>query len=115
MQATTDGTLAETPVEWPADSACCLILASRGYPAAYEKGYPITMTEEARAHAYIAGAKLEGRVLKTSGGRVLGLTAVAPTLREAVDGAYRLAESVEFENKYHRGDIGARALAALEG
>ena len=115
MQATTDGTLAETPVEWSADSACCLILASRGYPAAYEKGYPITMTEEARAHAYIAGAKLEGRVLKTSGGRVLGLTAVAPTLREAVDGAYRLAESVEFENKYHRGDIGARALAALEG
>ena len=112
MLATTNGTLADTPVEWHDAASCCLILASEGYPAAYEKGYPITMTEEARAHAYMAGTKLEGNKLLTNGGRVIGLTATAPTLHDAVDEAYRLSLGVEFKNKYYRRDIGATALEA---
>ncbi len=115
MQATTNGILADTPVEFSDSCACCVILASKGYPAHYEKGFPITMTEEARAHAYVAGARLEDGQLLTSGGRVIGVTAVADTLPAAIREAYRLAEGVQFENKYARSDIGARALKALEG
>jgi len=63
----------------------------------------------------VAGAKLSGGQLLTSGGRVLGCTAVAPTLREAIDGAYKLVEKVSFDNAYFRHDIGARAMLALEG
>jgi len=115
MKATTGGTLADTPVEFAEGSACCVILASKGYPAHYEKGFPIAMTDEAKAHAYVAGAKLEEGQLLTSGGRVIGVTAVADTLPAAIREAYRLSDGVQFENKYARSDIGARALKALEG
>ena len=80
-----------------------------------EKGFPITMTEEAAAHTYVAGAKEEDGRLVTSGGRVLGVTAVAEDLPKAIEEAYRLAQGVTFENAYCRRDIGQRALAALEG
>ena len=115
MQATTNGTLAQTPVELADGAACCVIAASQGYPAAYEKGFPITMTAESAAHAYVAGARLQEGQLVTSGGRVLGVTAVADTLPEAVKEAYRLMDGVQFENRFFRRDIGAKALAALEG
>ena len=114
MQAVTAGELDRVPVEFDTGASCCLVLASKGYPTAYEKGFPITMTPEAAAHTYVAGAKLaEGRLV-TSGGRVLGVSAVAPSLGEAVKEAYRLAEGITFENRYFRKDIGARALKALE-
>ncbi len=112
MQATTNGTLAQTEVRFADRHACCVITASAGYPASYGKGYPITMTEEARAHTYVAGAKMENGKLVTSGGRVTGTTAVADTLAEAVREAYRIADGVVFENAYRRSDIGQRALAA---
>ena len=115
MQATTNGTLAQTPVEFSSGAACCVVLASQGYPTHYEKGFPITMTEEAAAHTYVAGAKEEDGRLVTSGGRVLGVTAVAEDLPKAIEEAYRLAQGVTFENAYCRRDIGQRALAALEG
>ncbi|MGN0985181.1 MAG: phosphoribosylamine--glycine ligase [Candidatus Enterenecus sp.] len=115
MQATTDGTLADTPVEFSDGAACCVVLASRGYPTAYEKGFPITMSEEAAAHTYVAGAALKDGALVTSGGRVLGVTATADTLPRAIEEAYRLAGQVSFENAYCRRDIGQRALAAMEG
>ena len=115
MQATTNGTLADTPVEFSNRSACCVVLASNGYPSAYGKGYPITMSAEAATHTYVAGAKLnEEGVLVTSGGRVLGVTATAPTLPQAIEDAYRLAGEVSFENAYCRRDIGKKALAAME-
>ena len=114
MQATTDGTLAETAVEFADESACCVILASSGYPTAYQKGFELTMTEEAAAHTYVAGAKLAEGKLVTSGGRVTGTTAVAPTLAEAIEEAYRISDGVRFENAYRRSDIGRRALKALE-
>ena len=115
MQATTNGTLADTPVEFSAGSACCVVLASNGYPASYGKGYPITMSEKAAAQIYVAGAKLnEEGVLFTNGGRVLGVTATADTLPEAIEAAYALTEEVHFENAYCRRDIGKKALAAME-
>ena len=116
MQATTNGTLKETPVEFSDGAACCVILASDGYPVKYDKGAEITMTEEAAAHAYVAGAKLaEDGKLVTSGGRVMGLTATADCLGDAIKEAYRLTEGVEFSTKYMRHDIGKRAMQALEG
>ena len=112
MQATTNGTLAETEVKFADKHACCVITASAGYPASYGKGFPITMTEEADTHTYVAGAALKDGVLVTSGGRVTGTTAVADTLADAIKEAYRLADGVQFENAYRRSDIGQRALAA---
>ena len=113
MQATTNGTLAETQVKFSDKNACCVILASKGYPVSYKKGYPITMTQEAKAHTYVAGAKLdETGKLVTSGGRVTGTTAVADSLAEAIREAYRLSDGVKFEGAYRRSDIGRRALQA---
>ena len=112
MQATTNGTLANTEVKFADKHACCVITASAGYPSSYVKGYPITMTEEADVHTYVAGAALKDGVLVTSGGRVTGTTAVADTLADAIQEAYRLADGVQFENAYRRSDIGQRALAA---
>ena len=115
MQAVTKGRLADCPVEFSADSAACVILASKGYPGSYEKGYPITIPADLEAEVYIAGAKEQDGQLVTSGGRVLGVTAVAPTLSEALERAYAAADRIEFQNAYCRRDIGRRALAAKEG
>ena len=112
MQATTNATLDETEVKFADKYACCVILASKGYPVHYEKGFPITMTPEAAAHTYVAGAKLQDGKLVTSGGRVTGTTAVADSLEEAIREAYRLSDGVRFENAYRRCDIGQRALQA---
>ena len=114
MQATTNGTLAETEVRFAKKHACCVILASKGYPVSYKKGYPMTMTEEAKAHTFVAGARLQDGVLLTNGGRVTGTTAIADTLESAIAEAYRISDGVVFENSYRRSDIGRRALQALE-
>ena len=114
MQATTNGTLAETEVIFADSHACCVITASAGYPESYKKGFEITMTDEAEAHTYVAGAKLQDGKLVTSGGRVTGTTAVAESLEDAVCEAYRLADGVCFEGAYRRSDIGQRGLAAYK-
>ena len=112
MQACTGGTLAETEVQFAPKHACCVVTASGGYPESYGKGFEITMTEDAAAHTYVAGAKLEDGKLLTSGGRVTGTTAVAESLADAVKKAYELADGVQFQNAYRRSDIGKRALEA---
>ena len=114
MRACTEGTLAETEVKFADKHACCVILASAGYPSSYKKGFEITFTQEALAHTYIAGGKLEGDKLVTSGGRVTGTTAIADSLEEAIGEAYRLSDGVRFEGAYRRSDIGRRALQALK-
>ena len=114
MQATTNGTLADTEVKFSDKHACCVVTASAGYPLSYEKGFAITMTEEAEKHTYVAGAKLENGKLLTSGGRVTGTTAVAETLADAIREAYRIADGVQFEKAYRRSDIGQRGLAAYK-
>lgn len=112
MQATTNGTLKDTEVKFKNECACCVIMASKGYPKHYEKGYEITMQD--KDGVYVAGAKLENGKLLTNGGRVLGVTATAPTLKEAICKAYKKVETVHFDNQYYRKDIGQRALKAEE-
>jgi phosphoribosylamine--glycine ligase len=112
MRACTDGTLAETEVKFADKHACCVITASAGYPESYQKGFAITMTDEAEAATYVAGAKLQDGKLVTSGGRVTGTTAIADSLEDAIKQAYALADGVQFERAYRRSDIGQRALAA---
>ena len=112
MKATTDGTLADTKVEFEDKSAACVIMASEGYPVSYEKGYEITIPESIAPCVFVAGAKEEGGKLLTSGGRVLGVTAIADTLQEAIDSSYRMVEQIHFDNAFYRRDIGQRALKA---
>ncbi len=113
MQAVTNGTLADCPVTFSEKSACCVIMASRGYPTAYEKGFEIHIPEGTQ-NVYVAGAKLHGGKLLTSGGRVLGVTATADTLSAAIDNAYDKVETISFENAYYRRDIGQSALSAWQ-
>ncbi len=112
MQAVTDGRLSEVPVEFENKSACCVVMASSGYPKKYETGFEITIPDNIGAQVYVAGAKLESGRLLTSGGRVLGVTATGDTLKDAIDAAYCAAENIHFENAYYRKDIGKRALEA---
>ena len=114
MRACTDGTLAETEVKFAHKHACCVILASNGYPTSYKKGFPMTFTPEALAATYVAGGALKDGQLVTSGGRVTGTTAIADSLEEAIKEAYRLSDGVQFEGAYRRSDIGQRALQALK-
>ncbi len=114
MEATAKGELDKTEVKFSDKSACCLVLASQGYPKKYETGYPITIPADLDAEVYVAGAKLDDGVLKTSGGRVLGVSAIGNTLKEAIEKAYREGAKVKFENAYCRKDIGAKALRAEE-
>ncbi len=113
MEAVTDGRLAETEVKFSQDKACCVVVASGGYPKSYEKGHQITIGQlDENTEVFVAGAKLEDGVLKTSGGRVLGVTSIAPTLEEAIKKAYENVENIKFEKAYCRKDIGQRALMA---
>ena len=112
MQATTNGTLAETEVKFANKNACCVIMASKGYPAAYEKGYEMTIPDQIWDNVYVAGASLKDGKLLTNGGRVLGATAVADTLETAINEAYKMVETIHFDNAYYRHDIGAKALKA---
>ena len=114
MQAVTEERLADCPVEFSPEAAACVILASGGYPGAYGKGYLITIPEQLDAQVYVAGAKDQDGRLVTSGGRVLGVTALAETLPEALTKAYAAADQIHFENAYCRRDIGARALKTKE-
>ncbi len=112
MKAVTEERLSEIEVKWSDEYACCVIAASDGYPVSYEKGYEITMPEEILPNVYIAGAVEEDGKLLTSGGRVLGVTAVRPTLKEAIGASYDMLDQIDFANKYYRVDIGQKALRA---
>ena len=113
MQATANGTLAETEVKFSNGAACCVIMASKGYPSKYESGCPMTLpADDETGFIYVAGAKQTETGLVSAGGRVLGVTATADTLEEAIKKAYKKVETVDFANGFYRHDIGARALAA---
>ena len=113
MLAVHSGRLTADMVRFSSAHACCVVLASEGYPKRYRTGYEIALPAAgAGEYLFIAGAKQEGEKLVTAGGRVLGAVATAPTLQEAVGGAYALAGRVRFANAYMRKDIGARALKA---
>ena len=113
MQAVTDERLAETPVEFSDGAACCVVVASEGYPGSYEKGKPLVIEDEVKDKVFVAGAAFKDGILVTNGGRVLGCTATAEDLPSAIEAAYKVVEKVHFENAYCRKDIGAKALKAL--
>ncbi|MCR4804067.1 MAG: phosphoribosylamine--glycine ligase [Clostridia bacterium] len=113
MRAVTEERLDETEVKFADKSACCVILASGGYPGAYPKGFPMDIPADVLPHTYVAGAAMKDGQLVTAGGRVLGVTAVADDLPKAIEEAYEMAGRVRFEGAYKRNDIGARALQAL--
>ncbi|MBQ9964658.1 MAG: phosphoribosylamine--glycine ligase [Clostridia bacterium] len=112
MQATTNGTLADTEVKFKNEHACCVIMASAGYPTAYEKGYAITIPAAIADQVYVAGAKLSDGKLLSDGGRVLGATAIGDSLEQAIAASYDLVKQIHFDNQYYRTDIGARAMQA---
>lgn len=114
MRAVTNETLADCEVKFSDKSACCVIMASEGYPVKYEKGYEITIPEEVEDNVYVAGAKLENGKLLTNGGRVLGVTKIADTLEQAIALSYNAVEKVCFGNAYYRHDIGQKALKCKE-
>ncbi len=110
MQAVTNGTLSSDMVKFSNKKACCVIMASNGYPEKYQKGFEISIPQDIEENVFVAGAKLDGEKLVTSGGRVLGVTAISNDLPSAINEAYSLVEKVSFENAYYRKDIGKRAL-----
>ena len=110
MRAVTDGKLAECEVKFRDAHACCVVLASAGYPGSYGKGYEITIPADVLPHVFVAGAAEKDGKLVTAGGRVACVTALAPTLEEAVEKAYAHVDDIRFDNAFHRGDIGRKAL-----
>ena len=114
MQAVTNGTLDKTEVRFKNGCADCVIMASDGYPQKYQSGFELHIDESVKDSVFIAGAKRENGVLKTAGGRVLGVTATADTLKKALDSAYEKVNHVHFENAFWRKDIGAKALCKAE-
>ena len=114
MKAVTEEKLGDIEVKFSNKNACCVIMASDGYPSKYEKGFEMTIPEEIWDNVYVAGAAIKDNKLVTNGGRVLGATAISDTLQTAVSSAYDLVKQISFTNAYYRKDIGAKALKAGE-
>lgn len=114
MQAVSEGRLSEVEVEFANDYACCVVMASEGYPKSYEKGFEISIPAD-DSGIFVAGAKLEDGKLLTNGGRVLGVTEIAGTLEDAIKKSYSTVEKISFKNAFYRKDIGQKALAAYRG
>lgn len=113
MQAVTEERLSEVKAEFGTERACCVIMASKGYPQSYEKGFEIHIPADIADSVFVAGAKKDGDKLLTDGGRVLGVTAIANTLSDAIENAYTKVRKIGFENAYYRNDIGQKALKAI--
>jgi len=115
LEACIDGRLSETNMEWSAGAAACVVASSMGYPGSYETGFPISglsaAAEVPGVQVFHSGSIQVGGQLRTAGGRVLGVTAVAASLEEALSRAYEAMAEIEFEGMYYRRDIGHRALA----
>ena len=114
MKAVESETLADLDIEFSKGAAACVVMASKGYPEKYDKGYEIIVDDDCEAEVFIAGAAIADGKLVTSGGRVLGVVATADTLSQAIDKAYHEVNKVHFDNAFYRHDIGQRALAALK-
>lgn len=110
MLHVSEGTLSKADVRFSSDHACCVIMASSGYPIKYETGHKITFSQEVAPNIFIASAKNEDGTLVSAGGRVLGVTALGADLASAVEHAYDAVSEIYFENAYFRTDIGQRAL-----
>ena len=114
LEACIDGRLSATELRWTSGASACVVASSAGYPGSYETGFPITGLDDAArlpgVEVFHSGSSLaDGQVL-TAGGRVLGVTAAAPTLEEALNRAYQAIAMIHFDGIYYRHDIGHRAL-----
>ena len=114
MMAVADENLTEDMVKFSDKSACCVVMASNGYPVKYESGFKITVDDDFDDNLYIAGAKLNGDDVVTAGGRVLGVVAVENDLVSAIKNSYASVKKVHFDNSFYRNDIGAKALKVLK-
>ncbi len=114
MLAVTEERLAGCEVRFSNKNAACVIMASAGYPEHYEKGFEITIPEDVLGSVYAAGTALKDGRLVTNGGRVLGVTSVGDTLRQALEASYAKVQKISFDNAFYRKDIGQRALRAEE-
>ncbi len=114
IQATIDGSLQQIELSWKKQSTVCVVMASQGYPGVYEQGKTITGLEELRDSGDImvfhSGTQKKNNQIVSAGGRVLGVTAWADNLKEAIDKAYQGIEKIHFENSYYRKDIGKKGL-----
>ena len=114
MMAVTNETLADCDVKFADKNACCVIMASEGYPVKYEKGYEITIPESLENNVFVAGAALKDGKLLTNGGRVLGVTCIEDSLEAAIKASYEAVGKIHFDNAYYRHDIGQKALNCKE-
>jgi phosphoribosylamine--glycine ligase len=117
FQAIADGDLSDCTVEWHSNAAVCVVIAAKGYPGSYEKGLEITgiamAEEDPETVVFHAGTRLSGNQVLTSGGRVLGVTSMAPTLESAIMRTYEGVNKVHFRDMYYRRDIAAKGLKKL--
>ncbi len=114
MKATTEGTLNDTEIKFSNGAAACVVMASSGYPQKYQSGFEIKIADSVKDKVYVAGAKFEDGILKTAGGRVLGVTATADNLGDALKSAYENVDKVTFDNAFYRKDIGKKAMEVLK-
>lgn len=114
MMAVADERLSEIEVKFSDKSACCVVMASNGYPRKYETGFEIKIDKEIKADVFVAGAKLKDGKVVTGGGRVLGVVCVADSLEAAIEKSYENVKHVSFDNAYFRKDIGQRALSIIK-
>ncbi|MBO5733729.1 MAG: phosphoribosylamine--glycine ligase [Clostridia bacterium] len=114
MKAVESENLADLDIKFSNGAAACIVMASKGYPESYEKGFEITVDETIEAEVYVAGAALKDGKMVTAGGRVLGVVATGDNLENALKKAYKEVEKVHFDNAFYRHDIGKRALDALK-
>ena len=114
MMAVENEELTEDMVKFSSKSACCVVMASNGYPVKYDSGFKITVDDDFNDNLYVAGAKLNGDDVVTAGGRVLGVVAVENDLVSAIDKSYSSVKKVHFDNAFYRKDIGAKALKVLK-
>ena len=114
LEACVDGTLSDELIQWKSEASTCVVMASGGYPGAYEKGKVITGLAEADAvegvEVFHAGTALNGDEVVTSGGRVLGVTALGDSLETAVARAYEAIDRIQFDGAHYRKDIAHRAF-----
>jgi phosphoribosylamine--glycine ligase len=114
LKASAEGNLAQMQLEWDPRPSVCVVMAAGGYPESYQKGQVITGLDQAAKMedvvVFHAGTKQEGQAVVTSGGRVLGVTALGKDIRGAVDRAYQAVEVIKFDRAHYRKDIAFRAL-----
>ena len=109
MEATTNGTLKDIDFTFEDKYACCVVVASGGYPVEYKKGYGVSLPEK-KLGIFVAGTKLIDGKQVTCGGRVLGVTEIGDTLEEAIEKSYETVKKVNFTDLFYRTDIGRRGM-----